>query len=210
MRKFIVLSILAAIAGITVGIVRRQPPATTTVAVAAEITSTTTTVPATSTTVPTAKTVGTAKVTSTTRPKIAAPVVATSTTRPAQLATTTTTTKPISSTASTTVAIARAAPTCVIVPATTSLNVGQQQILRLTSNMPQTNVTMKLTEPAPPNAYPNTFVNRLVTDDAGSSTWSFRSDAWTAGAVRVTVSFTPTGSSTVENVCGTSYQSKGL
>lgn len=136
MKKFIVLSLLVAIAGIAFGVIRRQEPSAAAVVATESSTASSSTV----TTVTTAKPAVAAKVTTTTRPRAAGIAATTTTTRPVAASSPTTTAAPTTTT--TVAAPQQITPMCSTsaTPATAGSYIGggTWEDVRIASNMPKT------------------------------------------------------------------------
>lgn len=194
MKKFVVLSMLVAIAGISVGIIRRQEPAPPAVAAASAPTTTTISL----TPVPTAAKAK-AGVTLTTARRATSPAAATAvapTTTPRPAATTSTT----AALATTTTMAAGPAPTCTLSP--------DGRAVRLTSNLPNTPYKMNaMYPPDPPKMNsPQQFTRQATTDAAGGDLWN-PVPSMRSGTARISVSFYPAGARSVSGLCSTSFTS---
>lgn len=208
MKKFIVFSILVAVAAITVGIIRQQADGPeTAVTAAAEITTTTAAAsPSTSST-----TVTTARKTA-----IKAALQSTMTTRPAAAGSSpttvatapTTTTMPVAPTTTIT-SVATVTPTCTVVADNPSVSKGGSQTIRVTSNMPATKVKIEMAYPKFGTGKPNPRQTyNPTTDAAGSVIQTFVVSDWSTAPVTVLIQFYgPSGAFLGGPACRTSFMS---
>lgn len=208
MKKFIVFSILAALAAITVGVIHREAePTAIAVQTAAGATTTSTTLapdaaPTSSTTSPKVIAKVAAKVaTTTTRPVVSSSPTTATTGAPM----TTTTTTAVSTTATTTVATVT--PTCTVVADNPTVRVGGSQTIRITSNMPTTKIKLEMAYPKFGTNKPNPRQTYSpTTDAAGSVTQTFLASDWSTAPVTVLVQFYgPTGAFLGGPACRTSF-----
>lgn len=142
MKKFIILSVLVALAGISIGVLRRQSDSPAAVAAATEVSTSTTVVPgASSTTVTTARKATTKTTVKAATPTTARPATSPTTAVPAQVASTTSTTTARSQPTT---------PTC-SVAATSVVLTGYDGVawedIRITSNMTQTRTRLQVEYP---------------------------------------------------------------
>jgi len=204
MKKFLTASLLLAIAGVALGIVRRQDAPATAMTVAGPANTTTTTGAVGVVPVTTATTVRAATKTTT-----IGRAATTSTTAPAIRAATTTTTVSALPTTTTTTTTAGPAPTCSIVPTSATVAPSEAQVLHLTSNLPNTSVKVTAIFPGDPmtaNKIPRQYVHQATTDASGSDTWTVRNPDRAVGTVGVSVNFYPAGAKQIGSLCSTTYQ----
>jgi hypothetical protein len=213
MKKFIVVSLLAAVAGIGVGVTRRSgdSPTTTVSATAGDQSTATTTTAAPEArggTGPTTAAPAKVAVKAPTTPTTAWPTTTTTAKRA-----TTTTTAPVATTTTagpaTTTTTAGPSPACTITPNQSALSGSEPQALRLTSNLANTPVKIFAMYPADlstMNKIPQQRVHQAVTDAGGADTWSFVGHPGNPGNVQVWVNFYPVGAKQVGSLCRTSFQ----
>lgn len=219
MKKFITLSLLVAIAGIAVGIIRRQdsgtPLASAEVVAAAQQDTGNILEPyqkadeLAASSITTAPKKVAAKVTTTTAKKAGTPVAAmaptTSTTRPVAT-TTTTTVAPVTTTST---VPAAPAPTCSTTADQPKVGPHDTQTIQVTSNQPNSTTVIEMSYPKfdlkvgvgnPRQTYSTT------TDAAGSASKSFMPSDWSTAPTSVLVRIY-NSSSKVVATCQTTFQS---
>lgn len=163
MKKFIVLSMLVAVAAITVGIIRRHEPAPVAV-VAASVPTTTTTASLAPVNAPTTAKPAVKVPQTTARPAVAT----TATTVHPAVAPTTTTVAPM-----TTTTLAGPTPTCTVTAANPSVHGGFQTVT-VSSNMPLTKTLITIQYPKFNTGAPNPRQGFTpTTDGAGGVVQSF-------------------------------------
>lgn len=196
MKKFVIISMLVAIGGIGAGIVRRQDPASTSVAAIETVETTTTTAaaPVVATT-PAPAGAGKAVVKASTTPTTARPATTTTIAPKATAVTTAPVAASTTTTTSTTATTAVIVPNCSASVANPTVNKGDAQEVRVTSNQPTTKTRITIQYPKFGTGSPNprqTFTP--TTDSAGSVTQAFNVIDTSTVTVPVTVEFyTPDG-----------------
>lgn len=197
MKKFVVFSILIAVAAITVGVIRRQTDSPETAVAAAEIT--TTTAAATSSTTAVTQAVKVAAKTEATVRRATAPtttgaVATTSTTRPATSTTTSPAAVILGTPVSSTTTI-RFKPACALTVENPTVAPEGDQVVRLTSNMPNVSAAIKIGSKGS---------QWTKTDSNGSASWQVQAPT-TSGVVPVTTTFAFITGQVIGSVCSSSF-----
>jgi hypothetical protein len=193
MKKFLVLSAIVGLAGIGVGVARQNESPASIVEGAAATSTTVTTLPPAGPSPTTGKAAVKATTSTTTR-RINTPTTTVTTAR--AVATTTTTGDPVEAfLAKPTTTTARTKPTCTLTVEKPTVAPGENQSIRLSSNMPAVSVAIRA------GSYSSGWSK---TDSSGNASWQFKAPA-TPGVASITTRFAFITGQMIGSVCSSSF-----